>query len=245
MYIDFSSLFHQSSKDLSDKGTVKIPQDDSLWPKEWSTIYYKSYPRVQKIALDRVKPEADYFDVLERRHSHRVFDRRIVKKETLSQLLLFSFGILEKESMRFPSRAHPSGGGRFPIEIYPIIFLGNKEIPAGLYHYNVKEHALDVLWQRPFNTADVADLFVYEWIQNASLAIVMTGVFWRTKMKYGERGYRYVLLEAGHIGENVYLTAEALGLRCCAMGGMRDENIEKFLDIDGITESVIHSLILG
>ena len=131
------------------------------------------------------------------------------------------------------------------MEIYPIVFSGDKEIPAGLYHYNVKEHALDVLTQQTFTASDIGNLFVYEWIQKASCALVMTAVFGRNQVKYGERGYRYMLLEAGHIGQNVYLVSNALGVKCCGMGGTRDENLEKLIDIDGTTEAVVYALILG
>jgi SagB-type dehydrogenase family enzyme len=73
----------------------------------------------------------------------------------------------------------------------------------------------------------------------------MTDVFWRNQNKYGERGYRYILLEAGHIGQNIYLVSEALGLKCCALGGTRDENLEELVDIDGVTESVVYALAVG
>ena len=66
-------------------------------------------------------------------------------------------------------------------------------------------------------------------------------------MKYGERGYRFILQESGHIAQNVYLLCEALGLKCCALGGFRisDEQIEKFLGIDGLTESIVYTLVVG
>ena len=243
MYIDFSSIFHRSSKDLGDKGNVYIPQDDTKWPPEWTTIYYKSYPRVKKIPLERKMISGDLASILASRRSHRDFTKRKVDISQLSKLLLHACG-LQKDVKTF-NRTHPSGGGRYPIEIYPIIFQGNRKIPAGVYHYNIKEHTLDVLWQREFTSDDISELFVYDWIQNASFALICTGEFWRNQMKYGERGYRYVLLDAGHVSENIYLVAESLGLKCCGMGGTRDENIEKLLDIDGVNESLVHSLILG
>ena len=73
----------------------------------------------------------------------------------------------------------------------------------------------------------------------------MTAVFSRTQNKYGERGYRYVLLEAGHVGQNLALAAEALGLRCAPLAGTRDETIETLLDIDGVTESLVYTLVFG
>ena len=54
-----------------------------------------------------------------------------------------------------------------------------------------------------------------------------------------------ILQESGHIGQNIYLVSEALGLKCCALAGTKDENLEKLIDIDGITESVVYALAVG
>ncbi len=142
-------------------------------------------------------------------------------------------------------RAQPSGGARFPIEVYPIVFRSGEDLKSGLYHYNVKAHKLDVLWDREFQDQELDQLFTYPWAKDAGLALIMTAVFWRTQNKYRERGYRFVLLEAGHIGQNVYLIAGALGLKCCALAGTRDENLEKLIDIDGVTESAVYALAIG
>ena len=73
----------------------------------------------------------------------------------------------------------------------------------------------------------------------------MTAVFQRTQMKYAERGYRYVLLEAGHIGQNICLVANAVGLASCPIVGTYDAALERLIDIDGVTESVVYALGLG
>ena len=64
-------------------------------------------------------------------------------------------------------------------------------------------------------------------------------------MKYGDRGYRHVLAEAGHLAQNLYLISSALGLSCCAMGGYYDEEINNLLDIDGVGESIVYILAIG
>ncbi len=245
MYIDFSGFFHQSSKDLRGGGTVNIPPDETKWPVEWSTLYYKTYPRFKKIPLVESKPVADFFDLVKSRKTDRSFSKDALAPEKLSTLLKYSCGIIESNSELYPRRAHPSGGARYPLEIYPIIFNDVEGIPAGSYHYNIKEHALDTLSQRPFSSTDIAELATYPWVQNSSALIVITAVFWRSQMKYGERGYRYILLEAGHIGQNVYLTSMGLDLKCSGLGGTRDENIEKLLNIDGIDESLVYALVVG
>lgn len=258
MDINFSELFHQSSKDHS-KNHPPIPLDDKDWPEEWKTTYYKSYLRLPKINLTSEQPKADFFELIKKRESRRDFSRGAVTKRELSILLKYSCGNTGDMGNGRYHRAQASGGARFPIEIYPIIFRSAQArtdadatqtdaeniLKAGLYHYNVKDHALDVLWDRSFSDENIGQIFTYPWVKNASVGIVMTAVFWRNQNKYGERGYRYILLEAGHVGQNIYLTSEALGLKCCALGGTYDENMEKLIDIDGVTESVVYTLAVG
>ncbi len=242
--IDFSSFFHQSSKDHRQEGAINIPKDSTDWPAEWKTVFYKTYPRFEKIVLPETKHSADFYDLLRKRRSQRDFIRTAIDIEAISTILKNSCGVINtgKEGH---SRAQASGGARFPIEVYPIVLRGTEKLPSGLYHYGVRDHVLDTLWRRTFTDEDIAQLFTYEWVQNASVVFVMTAVFSRNQMKYGERGYRYVLLEAGHIGQNMYLNAAALSLKCCALGGTIDSKLEKFLDIDGITESVVYAVAFG
>lgn len=239
MPLDFSNLFHQSSKKH-----VKTPSDSGLWPDEWKTTYYKEYPSFKKITLNDAPPKKDLFESIISRKSGREYDSNPITKDELSVLLKYSCGEVSLGEDKV-HRAQASAGARFPIEMYPIVFRGTEELPSGLYHYNVREHSLDVLWKRDFTKEDVGKLFTYEWVQDASLGIVMTAVFERTQNKYKERGYRCVLLEAGHIGQNLYLVSNALGLECCALSGTRDENLEEFIDIDGTTESVIYGFSFG
>lgn len=241
---DFSKIFHQSSKNHG-KGHPPIPENLNEWPNEWKTTYYKAYQRLPKIDLGNEPFKADFFDLIKNRRSRRDFKREPLNKRELSLLLKYSCGNTGEIGEGRHRRAQPSGGGRFPIEVYPIVFRGGEDLSRGLYHYNVKEHSLDVLRDREFSGVDIHNLFTYPWVKDVACAIVMTSVFWRNQNKYGERGYRYILIEAGHIGQNVYLVSEALGLKCCALGGTRDEALEKLIDIDGVTESVIYALAIG
>ncbi|RJQ37442.1 SagB/ThcOx family dehydrogenase [Candidatus Parcubacteria bacterium] len=243
MDLEFSQLFHQSSKNGL-KGHPAISKNENEWPSEWKTTYYKDYPRLPKIKLDGDPPSADFFELIKKRRSRRDFTDKPIRRDELSILLKYSCGNMQLRGDQY-RRAQASGGARFPIEVYPIVFRSSEDLEAGLYHYNVQEHGLDTLWKRPFQDSDIHQLFTYPWVKDAAIGIVLTAVFWRNQNKYGERGYRYILLEAGHIGQNIYLASEALGLKCCALGGTRDENLEKFIDIDGIAESVVYGFALG
>ena len=70
-------------------------------------------------------------------------------------------------------------------------------------------------------------------------------MFKRTILSYGDRGYRHILVEAGHLGQNIYLNSVALGLSCCAIGGYIDDKLNSLIDVDGLNESVVYVLAVG
>ena len=241
----FWSFYHQSAKN-NEKGHPPILWDVDLWPEQWKKIEYKTYDRFKKIPLPRRKKEQDFFELIKKRKSRRNFSSEPLGADEISMILEYSCGITGPGSSdSFFHRAQASGGGRFPIETYLFVHHGNEEIPGGVYHYGVERHELHTLWAHKFSPNEVNRYFMYPWAECASVSVLLTAVFERTMMKYGERGYRYILLEAGHIGQNVYLVSEALGLKCCALGGVRDTAIEELLDIDTSKESLVYSLAVG
>ena len=179
-----------------------------------------------------------------RRSSRDFHHGAVLNKHELSILLKYSCGTKEIRAGK-TRRAQPSGGGQFPIEVYPIIFRSGADLETGLYHYNVKEHNLDTLWTREFSGDQIDELFSYTWVKNAAAVIIMTGVFQRNQSKYGERGYRMILQESGHIAQNMYLISTALNLKCCSLIGTKDQALEELIDIDGITESVVYAFAVG
>lgn len=249
MNIDFSKLFHRSSKDTSWGGKVRIPADWNQWPDEWKRTEYKTYsalPRVQLPATSETVEGETLFSIIKKRLSSRSYAPKPVSVANLSTLLRFSCGEtggLTDSSQR--RRAQPSGGARFPLETYLLIFKPQNDVPAGIYHYSVMKHELVRLWEHSFTKEEIGKLYPYPWVADAAGVVILTAVFDRTKRKYGERGYRYSLLEAGHIGQNLYLVSTSLGLGCCAVLGSNDEALEALLDIDGESESVVYSFVFG
>lgn len=241
--IKFSQLFHQQSKRVH----TPIPKDSSLWPEEWKNTFYKSYPRLPKTNLSQEEKEFNLFQAITQRSSKREMNGGRINPDELSILLKYSCGITGRTREGESRRAQPSGGARYPIETYCIIIKPGVGLKPGLFHYNVKEHCLETLWKKTFSEKDLDEISTQKFVKDASLIIFLTAVFWRNQNKYGERGYRFILQESGHIGQNIYLLSESLNLKCCALGGFRisDEQIEKILDIDGITESLIYTLVVG
>ena len=246
--------YHLLSKDKSMGGRVYVPPDSDLWPDDWKNIEYKVYNNAPIIEGEKnftpIKKFENLEKVLEMRFSHKKFNSNQTKIDvnTLLYICKMSFGetnIGNSYYGNFLHRNHPSGGARYPLEYYLYI---NKDLPGqniqpGLYHYNIKMNHLSYLYGP--TKEDVEDLFVYPWANEASVYIFMTAVFDRTMRKYGERGYRLILQESGHVGQNIYLLATSLGLMVTSIAGTNDEKIEKVLMIDGKNESLIYSILLG
>lgn len=77
------------------------------------------------------------------------------------------------------------------------------------------------------------------------MIVFITAIFERSVFKYGDRGYRFIFLEAGHVAQNMNLVCAALGLGCVNIGGFFDREIDDLLDLDGITHSTLYMLALG
>ena len=228
-----------------------IPPLDQ-WPSEWTKTFYKEYKRLPTIALPEVSPEGDLFDVIRRRVSNRVYTGQAVTLTDFSSLFQYACGntarmvnIDGSDSGGRYHRAAPSGGARFPIEAYLLVIRPSDGLEAGVYHYRVREHKLEILQTRAFDVEDLKQLLTYEWAWESSAVIFLTAVFARTQNKYGLRGYRYILLEAGHIIENMCLVSTAIGVSACPLAGTYDEAVEKLLGIDGVSESLVYSVALG
>ena len=109
---------------------------------------------------------------------------------------------------------------------------GIEEIGAGIYHYNVADHSLSLHHQGDVRL-DLAKAALDEaMIYQAPVDIIICALYQRTTRHYGSRGERYVHMEAGHAGQNIYLEATALGLATVAIGAFHDEPVREVLRLD-------------
>jgi SagB-type dehydrogenase family enzyme len=141
-------------------------------------------------------------------------------------------------------RAWPSAGGLYPIDAYVLLRSVNGVDP-GLYHYNPLKHVLARLPARSVPDVLSDGFFWQEFVTNAAVVVLLVATFDRTIGKYGDRGYRLVLLDAGHVGQNLLLTAEQLQLNAVGIGGFNDDALALDLGIDGNFEAVVHSVAMG
>lgn len=215
-------------------------------PQSWIKIHFKAYPRLKRISLEKVnhsKKKLSY--LLKKRRSSRAFSGKSISKSELSYLLTASCGLINfGEAVDETRRAYPSAGARYPLEVYPFI-IHCDQIKRGLYHYNVKANTMEELAIGNFNNDLVEISGGEEWITKTAVIFVITAVFDRTRVKYGDRGYRYALIEAGHLGQNICLLATELGLKSCPIGGFIDTKLNKLLDIDKTNESALYLIAVG
>lgn len=157
------------------------------------------------------------------RRSRRDFASASLTIEQLSQLLWACQGVTGKRASR---RAAPSAGATFPIDILIAVGPGTAGgLGAGVYRYLSGEHALEKAFDGDVRPQIAAAALGQDFLESAPVVILMAAEYARTAGRYGERAGRYVAMEAGHIGQNVYLQAEALGLGTVAVGAFHDRQM--------------------
>ncbi len=140
---------------------------------------------------------------------------------------------------------YPSAGARYPLEIYMINLKKISNIKKGLYHYNVKWNTIELLKEEDYEKVIPEIIPNQKWIKEGNIVLIITSIFNRINIKYKDRGWRYIYIEAGHLGQNFYLNAEKLKLKCCAIGGFNDNKIINFLNLDNENEVPIYAFVLG
>jgi len=211
---------------------------------------FKLYPERRQIALPpSVAPEGEFLRVLLARSTHREFSGERVPLAKVAELLRYTWGATgELDSPNFGRLLHktsPSGGARHPGEVYLAAF-DVEGLAPGLYHYNVRDHALELL-RRGDLRRELERLAVgQKHVGRAAAVCVMTAVWARSSWKYrSPRAYRVVTLDAGHLGQTFCLVATWLGLAPFTTAALRDTELETLLGVDGITESVLYLVGIG
>lgn len=216
-------------------------------PVDWIKIHFKDYPRFDKIKLPKnfSKSRISLEFAIKKRKSRREFRGKPLSLKELSKLLYYSSGITRNnKDLNQTRRAYPSAGARYPLELY-VLVLKEGEIKPGLYHYNAKNHFLEKLLEGNYGE-NLSYFYEHNVIKKGfPILIIITSITLRSSIKYGKLAQNFVLLEAGHIGQNIYLLSEAMGLSCCAIGGWDEINMNKLLDIDGNYESIVYIFALG
>ena len=191
-------------------------------------------------------------EAIESRMSLRDYSEQPLTMEELSWLLWCTQGVKEFStftraglSTRVTKRNVPSGGARHPFETYILV---NKVVGLrpGLYRYLALKHKLvEVDLEVRVEDKKVEACLPQHFVKTSAVIFIWTVVVYRETWRYGERGYRSMYIESGHICQNLYLSAEAIKGGVCAIGAFRDENINSLIGIDGKEQFVIYVATVG
>ena len=195
-------------------------------------------PREAGVAGDRILlplPRLDGSVSLERslanRRSIREYTSSPITLDELSQVLWAAYGITE---VRYGFKTTPSAGATYPLEVYAVVdpygvaFEGGYLEP-GSYKYEPHSHSIVLVKGGDLSRSLYEAALEQDWVLEAPVNIVITAVFERTTSRYGERGVRYVWIEVGHAGQNIYLQATSMGLATVAIGAFHDDIVREII----------------
>ena len=206
-------------------------------------------PRARIIDLPSpASPEIPHLDLrtaINRRRSIRSYLRKPITLVELSFLLWCTQGVQQVHGTQATFRTVPSAGARHAFETF-LLVNDVEGLEPGLYRYLALSHRLQQVDLDPTITHRITGAcFDQQFILRSAVTFIWTAVPYRMTWRYGERGYRDLHLDAGHVCQNLYLAAEAVGCGTCAIAAFEDDSMNTILGINGSDQFVIYLATVG
>ncbi len=193
------------------------------------TSFAQQPKKGEKVKLPEPKYSSDISveEALKNRRSVRSYKDEALTIEEVSQLLWAAQGLTRE----WGGRTAPSAGATYPLETYLVV--GSViNLQPGVYKYDPEKHSIELTLKKDVRK-DLAEAALGQsFIWQAPIDIVLAAVYRRTTGRYRERGNRYVHMEIGHVGQNVHLQCETMGLGTVMVGAFNDEQVKKVLGIE-------------
>jgi SagB-type dehydrogenase family enzyme len=192
--------------------------------------------RVKDIALQKA---------IENRRSERNFSNTPLSLEELSYLLWCTQGVKRVVQNHVTFRTVPSAGARHALETF--LLINNVDtLRPGIYRFGALEHRLVEMKVGPGVADSISRAcFDQEFVKEGAATFIWIAVVYRMKWRYGERGYRYLHLDAGHTCQNLYLCAQSIDCGVCAIAAFSDDDMNALLGLDGEEQFVIYIAAVG
>lgn len=184
-------------------------------------------PLEVKLPEPRPSGEMSVEEALAARRSVRSYQDEALSLTELAQLLWAAQGI----TAHWGGRTAPSAGATYPLELYAVVGEVTG-LEAGVFHYRPDGHLFVRRTAGDLRGELASAALGQEWVREAPVSLVIAARYERTTGRYGERGVRYVHIEVGHAGQNIYLQAEALGLGTVIVGAFDDQDVKTLLGIE-------------
>lgn len=184
---------------------------------------------------------AELADVLAARRSADEFGPGELPMDVLAGLLVHSYGTTDLGGR--PRRPTPSGGALYPIDLY-VVAERVHGLAKGMYHYDPYRKGLTPVREVDFEALCQAT-FRPELARDCAAMIVLGATFWRSRFKYGQRGLRFCLMDAGHLMQNLLLLGTGYSLAVRPIGGFLDDDAATGMDFDGVNEAPLYLMLVG
>lgn len=219
-----------------------------LNPPTYTVPPFKELPDAPTLPLPPpALPDGGFDRLIRSRHSCRQFRPDELPLGALSTLLYAGYGVLGARDLdgEFLERPVPSGGALYPLELY-VLAQRVGGLPGGAWHYVPLGHLLERVHDHELPALFTSEMFLGQaYLAQAAAIIVITSVVERSLWKYEDRGYRYILLEAGHVAQNLNLCAAGLELGALNLGGFFDRDVLGILRAEERTEIALYGVAIG
>ena len=184
---------------------------------------------VMKLPQPKIEGSISVERAIRQRRTIRGYSSQILQVDQLSQLLWSAQGLTGSRSFK---RAAPSAGALYPMDVYAVVGQNSVvQIDSGVYRYETRAHRLALITNQDLRDRVARAAISQMWMANAPINLVITAEYSRVMGKYGKRGIRYAQIEAGHIGQNLFLQAEALGLKAGIVGAFHDKEVAEVMKL--------------
>jgi SagB-type dehydrogenase family enzyme len=198
-------------------------------------------PKPEKITV----PSLDLRTAIERRRSIRSYAKEPLSRSDLSFLLWCTQGVKRLNGTYATFRTVPSAGARHAFETY-LLVIDVEGLEQGLYRYLALSHRLQHLGNDPMLPVQMSDACLGQrFLMRCSVVFLWTAVPYRMTWRYTERGHRELHKDAGHVCQNLYLAAQAVGCGVCAVAAFDDDAMNSLLGIDGTNQFLIYLATVG
>lgn len=188
--------------------------------------------------FDHIVIDKSFKQILNERHSQRKFSNSPLSLDELSFLLFYTQGI-KKVTPQYTFRTVPSGGIRHPFETY--LAVNNVDnLTPGIYHYLPEQHALELLFEDSDQIEHISKAALKQtYVANCAVTFMWSVIPYRTVWRYHMSAYKTILLDAGHISENLYLLTTSIACGTVAIGKYDQEYLDRYLRLDGENEFIV------
>jgi len=198
-------------------------------------------PDAAELHLDPV----DLHQLIKNRRTLRKYSERTLTLKELAFLLWCTQGVEEITERPVTYRTVPSAGARHPFETYALVNRV-EGLKPGVYRYLALEHQLvGYLFEDDLAEKLTDACRNQNQVKNSAVTFFWCAIPYRTTWRYSERGSRYILLDAGHVCQNLYIAAEALKCGVCAIGAYDDDAVNSILKLDGESQMILYIATVG